>query len=204
MLINPDGSNRRVIFEDPTRIALAPVWSPTGDRIAFGLSAFLPLVVRACRRTSRTIAPDGTGLGMLTTGEGNYGFPSWSPHGKRIVALAGAPGSKGLVILDVATGAITPLTSGPQTDRQLRGLVVDTGSHSLHERSRRRLGALHHSSRWARSEMPHAFSNHGRAWPLINGTCQVPHLPPSSTVYAMREPSGENTGLILFSPSRVS
>ena len=32
------------------------------------------------------------------------------------MARAGAPGSKGLVLLDVATGRSQPLTSGPQTD----------------------------------------------------------------------------------------
>ena len=32
--------NRRVVFEHPKQNALAPVWSPDGDRIAFGLGAF--------------------------------------------------------------------------------------------------------------------------------------------------------------------
>jgi Tol biopolymer transport system component len=116
MVMRPDGRERRVVFDDPAANALAPAWSPGSDRIAFALGSFF-----AAGRAGRSahlgvIGADGTGLRMLTNGDGNYGFPSWSPDGKRLVARAGAPGSKGLVLVDVATGALTPLTSGPQND----------------------------------------------------------------------------------------
>jgi Tol biopolymer transport system component len=117
MVMNPDGSNRQVVFEDPTRSALAPVWSPTGDRIAFGFFS-ADRVMPATPANLAVIAADGSGLRMLTTGENNYAFPSWSPDGRRLVARAGIPGPvpKGLVIVDTETGAITPLTTGPQND----------------------------------------------------------------------------------------
>ena len=37
LTMSADGTNRRVMFDDPNRNAVAPVWSPRGDRIAFGL-----------------------------------------------------------------------------------------------------------------------------------------------------------------------
>ena len=35
-----DGTNRRIIFDDPDRSSVAAVFSPKGDRIAFGLGSF--------------------------------------------------------------------------------------------------------------------------------------------------------------------
>jgi TolB protein len=117
LVMNADGTNRRAVFEHPNQNALAPVWSPAGDRIAFGLGAFFAGGRAGMSAHLAVIAADGSGLKMLTSGEGNYGFPSWSPDGNRLVARSsGAPGSKGLVIVDVASGSMTPLTAGPQND----------------------------------------------------------------------------------------
>jgi TolB protein len=116
MVMRPDGSGRRVVFDDPAANALAPVWSPGGDRIAFALGSFFAAGRAGAAAHLAVVGADGTGLRMLTSGDGNYAFPSWSPDAKRLVARAGAPGSKGLVLVDVATGALTPLTSGPQND----------------------------------------------------------------------------------------
>jgi TolB protein len=99
-----------------TQNALAPVWSPTADRIAFALGSFFAAGRAGAFAHLAVVAADGSGLRMLTSGEGNYGFPSWSPDGKRLVARSGVPESKSLVIVDIETGAIGPLTSGPQTD----------------------------------------------------------------------------------------
>ena len=115
-VMNPDGSDRRVVFDDPTRNALAPVWSPTGDRIAFALGSFFAAGRAGGSAHVATIAADGGDFQVLTRGNGNYGFPSWSPDGKRIVARSSSAGAKGLVIMTVATGEIAPLTTGPQTD----------------------------------------------------------------------------------------
>ena len=116
MVMDADGSRRRTLFEDPARNALAPVWSPDGARIAFAVGTFFAPGRAGASAHLATIRTDGSDLRMLTTGDGNYGFPSWSPDGRQLVARAGAPQSKGLVIVDVESGRVTPLTSGSQTD----------------------------------------------------------------------------------------
>jgi TolB protein len=116
LVMNPDGTDRRLIFEHPTDSALAPVWSPAGDRIAFALGSFFAAGRDGASAHLAIIAADGSGLRLLTSGTANYGFPSWSPDGRRIVARLIGTGFKNLVIIDVATGAVSPLTSGFQND----------------------------------------------------------------------------------------
>jgi Tol biopolymer transport system component len=116
MVMRPDGSGRRIVFDDPGQNALAPVWSPGGDRIAFALGGFFAAARAGRSAHLAVVAADGTGLRMLTSGDGNHAFPSWSPDGRQLVARRADTASKGLVLVDVASGAITPLTSGPQTD----------------------------------------------------------------------------------------
>ena len=57
---------------------------------------------------------DGTNLQILTKGDGNNGFPSWSPDGRHIVYRASNKNLKGLFILDSVTGATRVLTTGSQ------------------------------------------------------------------------------------------
>lgn len=109
--MNPDGTGKRILFGDSVKSALAPVWSPQGDRIAFGFGSFFQNMLQG--RSTADIAiinKDGSGLNVLTDGRGNYGFPSWSPDGKKIVYRAATETSKGLFILEVATGKSAPLT----------------------------------------------------------------------------------------------
>ena len=56
--------------------------------------------------------------------------------------------------------------------------------------------------RFADPTRPEAFGSHRRGSPPKTGTTQVSQIP--RTVYAMREPSGEKTGLILRRSSWVS
>ncbi len=101
----------------PTASALAPTWSPAGDRIAFGLGRFFPAPGRYAPAQIAVIGADGSGLRRLTPDdEGNYEFPSWSPDGKRIVLRSATSSSKGLSILDVESGTLTPLTPDSGTD----------------------------------------------------------------------------------------
>ena len=109
-VMNADGSDRRVLFESATGSALGPAWSPRGDRIAFGLGDSR----RALRTTGASqifvIAPDGSGLRRVTPDdEANYHFPDWSPDGTRLVLRVASPRFKGLAILDVDSGRVTPL-----------------------------------------------------------------------------------------------
>jgi Tol biopolymer transport system component len=105
------------LFSDPTQSALAPAWAPRSDRIAFGLGAFFPATRRYAPAQIAIINSDGSGLRRLTPDDGgNYEFPSWSPDGRRLVLRAARPDSKGLSILDVDSGTLTPLTPGSGTD----------------------------------------------------------------------------------------
>lgn len=112
-----DGSSPRVLFDDPSQSALAPAWSPKGDRIAFGLGAFFPTSFRYAPAQIAVIASDGSGLRRVTPDDGgNYEFPSWSPDGKRLVLRTSRGGSRGLSILDVDSGVLTTLTPESGSD----------------------------------------------------------------------------------------
>jgi TolB protein len=116
IVMDVNGRNRRVIFEHPTMNSVAPVWSPAGDRIAFGLGAYNSGTRAGAESHVVTIAPDGSNLRTLTAGHGNNGFPSWSPDSKRIVYRLADGKQKGLMILDVQSGETTKLTSGEWND----------------------------------------------------------------------------------------
>ena len=116
--LEADGAGRRVIFDDPDRSAVAAAFSPAGDRIAFGLGAFFGNVLGRPSTVSNVavVNADGSGLQLLTKGDVNDGFPSWSPDGKQLVfRRAGAIG-KGLRILTVASGETRALTDGTYVD----------------------------------------------------------------------------------------
>ena len=116
--IQADGSNRRVIFDDPQRSSIAAVYSPNGDRIAFGLGAFFGGMVGRPATVSNLaiVNADGSGLRLLTTGDVNDGFPSWSPDGQRLVFRTASGSGKGLRILDLPTGQTTTLTDSDSID----------------------------------------------------------------------------------------
>jgi Tol biopolymer transport system component len=118
LIMSPDGSKQRVLFDDPQRSALAPVWSPQGHEVAFALGEFFQMIPGRERLISRlaVIRPDGAGLRVLATAGDHAGFPSWSPDGKRLVYRTSAKGDKGLRIIDLASERVTKLTNGPYTD----------------------------------------------------------------------------------------
>lgn len=111
-----DGTDRSVLFGDSVHSALAPSWSPRGDRIAFALGRFFPNSLGPAAAAIAVIRTDGTGLTLLTDSVGNAGFPSWSPDGGQLVYRTAANRRSALMIVDVATRAVRPLTDGSAND----------------------------------------------------------------------------------------
>lgn len=120
LAMDADGANRSVLFADadPEKSALAPAWSPKGDKVAFGLGQFFPSLNggRAVFADIAVVGTDGKGLRMLTDGKGNNGFPSWAPDGRRLVYRSSGGTTRGLVILDVETGEAKELKTGSTRD----------------------------------------------------------------------------------------
>jgi Periplasmic component of the Tol biopolymer transport system len=110
LLMNSDGTNSRLLFTHPEKSALAPVWSPQGDKIAFAFGSFFQTIKGKAKADIAIINNDGSNLKILTDSTGNYGFPSWSPDGKSIVYRASSDSMKGLFIMDIETRKVRTLT----------------------------------------------------------------------------------------------
>lgn len=116
LVMNADGSARSVVFGDAQRSALAPARSPEGDRIAVGLGRFFQGAQGPATADIAVMTMYGKNLRVLTDGSANYGLPSWSPDGQRVVFRLAGKERNGLVIADVATGAMRTLTAGAAHD----------------------------------------------------------------------------------------
>jgi Tol biopolymer transport system component len=116
LVMDRDGSNRSVLFEHAEKSALAPVWSPKGDRIAFGFGRFFQTLLGPAVADVAVFGADGKGLRVLTDGKGNSGFPSWAPDGRHLVYRSSDGKTGGLFILAVETGEAKPLKTGSVRD----------------------------------------------------------------------------------------
>ena len=111
-----DGSAATAIYDGPATDNMTGVaWSPRGDAIMFGLGGYFQT---AETRTARlvTVRPDGTALTSLTDGATNDGMASWSPDAAEVVFRAASPGSRGLYLLNLATGKRRKLDTGSDYD----------------------------------------------------------------------------------------
>lgn len=107
-VMNPDGTDRKKLFQRQDGASLLPTWSPDCQWIAFGFGVFFG---------GRGFAPahvhmvkvDGSENKEVLSGKFNVGFPAWSPDGKTIVYR----------------------TWGDETSKEARGLrALDLADHS--------------------------------------------------------------------------
>lgn len=112
LVMNADGTNRSVLFEDEKKNPIAPAWSPKGDQIACGLGTFFQVENGPAVADIAVMDADGKNLKVLTDGKGNYGFPSWSPDGKELVCRTSDGNTSGLIVLDAETGKSRELKTG--------------------------------------------------------------------------------------------
>jgi Tol biopolymer transport system component len=83
-VMNPDGTDRKKLFQRQDGASLVPTWSPDCQWIAFGFGVFFG---------GRGFAPahlhmvkvDGSENKEVLSGKFNVGFPTWSPDGRTIV-----------------------------------------------------------------------------------------------------------------------
>src|SRR5579871_666228 len=112
------------IYQDLKTNIMAPSWSPSGDRIIFGIGTYAAFYDGFHSRFLKTgdrvdggaqiamVRPDGSGYAQVTRGASNNGFPSMAPDGKRFVYRTFGPDGEGLRIMNLDTQAVTPLTEG--------------------------------------------------------------------------------------------
>ena len=123
VVMDPDGSNRRTVFDitkqgglDPTLVAhglagaFQPAWSPDGQWIAFGVGQWFFTRGQGTAKIMR-VRRDGTGLEALTDGTQNVGFPSYSADGKELVYRIVNGTELGLRILNLETRKTRTLTT---------------------------------------------------------------------------------------------
>jgi TolB protein len=111
-LMKVDGSDRKTLLSEKGSLALAPSWSPTGDRIAFSQGIYFRAGPHPAGQVG-VINTDGTGLRSISVEGTNSGFPSWSPDGQKIVYEQDGH----LVVLTVSTNSRANLSSpGGQRD----------------------------------------------------------------------------------------
>ena len=142
---SPGTDAAKTIYQDNTRNVLGPQWSPTGDRILFGVgnypTFFNGFANRIMNHGDRVeggaqlavINPDGSGFREITLGANNNGFPSMAPDGKRVVYRTFGPDGEGLRLMNIDSGAVTTLTTGydnfpiwsPRGDRIVFSRVVE-------------------------------------------------------------------------------
>lgn len=102
-----DGSDRRNITNNPAN-DWGPDWSPDGSTIVFNsdrdgeLAGFL-------------MNPDGSNLRPIAV-DGWFEYPSWSPDGTRITFTGAAANNYEVYVLELASGAVTQLTTAPGND----------------------------------------------------------------------------------------
>jgi TolB protein len=123
-IVNAGTNKADVIYQDAKRNVMAPSWTPSGDKILFGIgvynlffNGFNGVVLKSGDRIEggaqiAMVNVDGTGFHEVTSGVNNNGFPSMAPDGKRFVYRSFGPDGEGLRIMNLESKAVTKLTEG--------------------------------------------------------------------------------------------
>lgn len=109
MVADAGGATRTTLRQAaPGADITGPSWAPNEDTILFGEGGFLRAADTQTAKL-RSIAPDGSALADVTSGEFNDGFPSFSPDGREVVFRTASGPNRALAILNLATGERRPL-----------------------------------------------------------------------------------------------
>ena len=110
--IEPNGTGLRRVADV---YAEYPAISPDGATVAFDSGAVLgsPNWASGTGHVF-TVGVDGAGLRQVTSGGGSEFSPAWSPDGAHLAVAAKEPGTApGIYVVDVASGAMQPVTRNP-------------------------------------------------------------------------------------------
>ena len=103
-IMNSDGTNPHRLTATPNAYEDSPCWSPRGDRIAYVMMSDYGFDIAIT-------TPSGTGVFMLTYGQGSNENPHWSPDGLRIVFSSDRTGIKNLYIMNWDGSNVRNLTT---------------------------------------------------------------------------------------------
>jgi Tol biopolymer transport system component len=124
-VVRPTGTGLRQLTPYSWEVAIKHDWSPDGKLILLTTNA--DFVQPGASANMVTIRPDGSGKTQLTTFSGgtkNAFAGSFSPDGKQVVFRLEEGTSYSLATMDLASRAITKLTTGPEKPR-----FIDWGTH---------------------------------------------------------------------------
>jgi Tol biopolymer transport system component len=113
-VMNPDGTDRKKIFQRQDGAALAPTWSADCQSLAVGFGTFFGGRGFA-PATVMIVKADGSESHVAASAKFNVGFPAWTPDGSQIIyRIWGAPDSKesrGLRALHLSDNSVSVLTT---------------------------------------------------------------------------------------------
>jgi TolB protein len=113
ILFDANGARRSTVFTHPEKNALAPDWSRANGRIVFGLGEFFQNASGESGKADiATIGADGRDLKVLTNGQSNYGFPSWSGDGRQIVYREATRQRNAILVLEIESGRSRTILEG--------------------------------------------------------------------------------------------
>jgi Tol biopolymer transport system component len=124
-VVRPNGTGLRQLTPYSWEVAIKHDWSPDGKLILLTTNA--DFVIAGASANLVTIKPNGTGkteLTKFTGGSKNAFAGSFSPDGKQVVFRLEDGDKYSLAVMDLATRAITPLTTGQEKPR-----FIDWGTH---------------------------------------------------------------------------